>query len=280
MPSSTSCVEYATSSAQSMTCASRHRRPGGEARRSHRKTSVSSAYTPNLRTPARRCHGYLQVASSVARVRFSPAPSTLASRRVRTRSVCALPSKPPHGWATASSAASPLCPNGGCPMSCASPATSTTSGSQPRRAPISRAIWATSSEWVSRVRRKSSEPAVCTWVLVASRRNPAECSTRARSRWYGVRPYPLSLAGSGTHRWASAVMISTLGPPRAEHAELVALRVGEQHPRHVTLADVDRAGAHPDQPFHLGLLVVRAQVQVQPVLADLGVHTDAEQQPG
>src|SRR6185312_11981432 len=76
-------------------------------------------------------------------VRLSPAgaPSgarILASNRVSARSVCALPSNPPQGAATASSAASPLCPYGGWPRSWARPAASTTSGSQPRAAPSSR----------------------------------------------------------------------------------------------------------------------------------------------
>ena len=66
------------------------------------KTGRSSAYTPNLRVSGDRGHGYLVQASSVARVRLSPtdapeASTVLASSRVSSRSVCALPSKPPHG---------------------------------------------------------------------------------------------------------------------------------------------------------------------------------------
>ena len=53
--------------------------------------------------------------------------------------------------------------------------------------PSSRPTWATSSEWVSRVRTKSSEDGATTWVLAPSRRSAEECSTRARSRSNAVR---------------------------------------------------------------------------------------------
>ena len=121
----------------------------------------------------------------------APRPScmtvVLASSRVSRRSVWALPSNPPIWRATSSSAASPLCPNGGCPRSWARQAVSTTSGSQPSACPSSRPTWATSRVWVRRVRTKSSVPGPMTWVLAASRRSAAECRTRARSRANGVR---------------------------------------------------------------------------------------------
>ena len=106
MPSSTSCTEYATSSAQSITCASRQRRsPGapapqpGEDRRVvgvHPELALPRPARPRVLARSRR---------ATARVRLSPADapsgaSTLASSRVSTRSVCALPSKPPHGVAS------------------------------------------------------------------------------------------------------------------------------------------------------------------------------------
>src|SRR5687767_6130250 len=72
------------------------------------------------------------------------------------------------------------------------------SGSQPKDAPSSRATWATSSEWVSRLRMKSSLPAPRTCVLADSRRSAAECTTRARSRSNGVRP--ARFGGSATKR--------------------------------------------------------------------------------
>ena len=83
---------------------------------------------------------------------------------------------------------SPLCPYGGCPMSCASPARSTRSASQPSPTAIPRPICATSSEWVSRVRGVSllaagRPPGSCRPAGAARR----ECSTRARSRAKSVR---------------------------------------------------------------------------------------------
>ena len=102
------------SSARSMTCASRQRRRGPAPSRSHVNTGRSSSYTPNLAiargvpsafapragAASARVQGYFVDASSVARVRLSPtlrpsASTDLASSRVRIRSVCALPSKPP-----------------------------------------------------------------------------------------------------------------------------------------------------------------------------------------
>ena len=203
-----------------MTCASRQRRPSGAPARSQSKTGRSSAYTPYLGSPGRRGHGYFAVASSTARVRLSPAgapsgPRTFASSRVSVRSVCALPSKPPHGLGDRVQRGLPVVPERRVAGSWASPAASTTSGSQPRAAPSVRAIWATSSEWVSRVRGKSAEPASTTWVVAASRRSAEECSTRARSRSKSVRgtaPEPAGwarLPGSGTRRARSCSPYAT-----------------------------------------------------------------------
>ena len=157
------------SSARSMTWASMDFRIPGTPSRNQRKAGRSSAYTPNflerfplgLSGASSRTHGYLHAASRAARVRFSPAeePSGkdfLCSSRASRRRVWALPSKPPAASATASSAFSPLCPNGGWPRSWDRHAVSTRSGSQPRDRPSSRPICATSSEWVRRVREKSS----------------------------------------------------------------------------------------------------------------------------
>src|SRR4051812_42496545 len=55
---------------------------------------------------------------------------------------------------------------------------------------------------------------------------------------------------------------------RAEHAELVALGVGEDDPgRRAVLTDVGAGGAERHQPIDLGILVVGAEVEVQPVLS-------------
>ena len=94
-------------------------------------------------------------------------------------------------------------------MSWARPARSTRSGSQPSGTAMPRPIWATSSEWVSRVRGLSLSRGPTTWVLSASRRSAALCSTRARSRAKSLRcsvEVPGSaavLAGSGTTRCRS-----------------------------------------------------------------------------
>ncbi len=221
-PSSKSCTEYATSSDQSMTWASKQVRSPGAPSRAQEKTGRSSAYTPNFTACgsvgcAPRGQGYLVAASSAARVRLRPTltrspvrgswTKRLGSRRVSRRSDWALPSKPPQSEAKSSSACSPLWPNGGWPMSWARQAVSTRSGSQPRTAPSSRPTWAHSREWVSRVRGLASHmgervPGVTTCVFPARRRRAAECRTRARSRWKAVRPGRLS--SSVSNRWVSA----------------------------------------------------------------------------
>src|SRR3954470_9518646 len=60
-----------------------------------------------------------------------------------------------------------------------------------------------------------------------------------------------------------------LGREGAKHAELVAVRVGHDDPGLLTLADVDPAPAERLEPGHLGRLVGRPQVEVQPVLPRL-----------
>ena len=183
---------------------------------------------PRRRRRSRTCaavrprrHGYLVTASSPARVRFSPAlfpcgSRTLGSRRVSMRKFCALASKPPYSAAISSRARSPLWPYGGCPMSWASPAMSTRSGSQPRPMAIPRPIWATSNEWVNRVRGVSPWRGPTTWVLSASLRSAAQCSTLARSRAKSVRcsvSVPGSAAplrGSTTSRCSVELVVEIL----------------------------------------------------------------------
>jgi hypothetical protein len=68
-----------------------------------------------------------------------------------------------------------------------------------------------------------------------------------------------------------------------QHAELVALRVGEHHPRNVRpLTDVDAAGAEVDEPLDLLPLgaAIGAEVEVQAVLRDLRSGTRATSMPG
>src|ERR1700730_10656037 len=88
-------------------------------------------------------------------------------------------------------------------MSWARPAMSTRSGSQPSPMAMPRPIWATSSEWVSRVRGVSLWRGPTSCVLPASRRRAALCRTRARSRAKSVR-CSVSVPGSAApFRWST-----------------------------------------------------------------------------
>src|SRR4051812_48805083 len=63
---------------------------------------------------------------------------------------------------------------------------------------------------------------------------------------------------------------AAVGRARSQDAELVALRIGHDHPGDlITLTDVGTAGAERLEPRHLGGLVVRPEVEVQPVLPGL-----------
>lgn len=64
-------------------------------------------------------------------------------------------------------------------------------------------------------------------------------------------------------------LVSLLLSQRAQDAELVALRVGHDHPSDVGLPDVDATRAETLQSFDLGALVVRAKVEVDSVLGRL-----------
>ena len=185
----------------------------------------------------------MSAASRVARVRLSPAPATFGSRRVSRRSDWALPSKPPQasappGSASAARADSPLWPNGGWPRSCARQAASTRSGSQPSAAPSSRPICAHSSEWVSRVRGKSPEPALTTCVFAASLRSAELCRTRARSRWNSVRPG--RLGGSATQRSVSPRTVRHL-PSVTHRADIPGRRPDFERRRRIVRRERVRA---------------------------------------
>jgi hypothetical protein len=66
---------------------------------------------------------------------------------------------------------------------------------------------------------------------------------------------------------------------RAEHAELVVLRVGQHDPRHVGgLSDRRPRRAESDQALDLGVLVLEAQVEMEPVLSGGRVRHAQEQQ--
>jgi len=68
-------------------------------------------------------------------------------------------------------------------------------------------------------------------------------------------------------------------PPRRQDAELVALRIGQHHPRNLTLPDIDTRRAEGDQSIDLCLLVIRTQVKVEAVLNHLGRFDGYEQDP-
>src|SRR6185437_14369798 len=107
----------------------------------------------------------------------------------------------------------------------------------------SRPICAHSSEWVSRVRGtpssgSSSTPTTC--VLAASRRSAAECSTRARSRSYGLRVAGVAFDGSAIQRSLGSAGVTAR---RAfEHRRAAGLQPGDGHPerraRHVVEPDL------------------------------------------
>jgi hypothetical protein len=65
----------------------------------------------------------------------------------------------------------------------------------------------------------------------------------------------------------------------SEHAELVALGIGEHDPTHVgTQPDVGAARAQRDDSLDLGITVVRVEVDVQPVFDGLVLgHGDEAQ---
>ena len=185
------------SSDRSMIWASRQRLPGrralahprehGRVVRVHRSTCAST--WPGPGRPA-LTHGYLQIASSVARVRFRPAgtppaPITLGSRRVTTRRVWAFPSKPPiEGPASRIQGALAVVPEGRMPEvvgQCTPrprrpgrPPAPCRARGPPGRPPGSR---------VRRVRTKSSEIGPSTCVFSPRRRSAEECrDARGRAR--------------------------------------------------------------------------------------------------
>jgi hypothetical protein len=64
---------------------------------------------------------------------------------------------------------------------------------------------------------------------------------------------------------------------RSKNAELVTLRVAQNDPCLVALADVSVCGPEAHKPFDLGVLIVWAEVKVKPVLARLGLWCRNEQ---
>lgn len=59
----------------------------------------------------------------------------------------------------------------------------------------------------------------------------------------------------------------------AEYAELIALRIGQHHPRHFALPDVNTGCAECNESLDLGVLIVRLEVEMKAVL-DLFAFVD------
>lgn len=65
----------------------------------------------------------------------------------------------------------------------------------------------------------------------------------------------------------------------AEDTEFVIFRVCQHNPRLITLADVDTLCPMSQQPSHLGVLVIRPEVEMEPALGFLGLVKPDEVQP-
>ena len=67
--------------------------------------------------------------------------------------------------------------------------------------------------------------------------------------------------------------------PLAQNTELVAFRVRHDDPRLVTLTDVDTLGTMSLKASHLGGLVIRPEVEIQPTFDFLALGDPDEVQP-
>jgi hypothetical protein len=74
---------------------------------------------------------------------------------------------------------------------------------------------------------------------------------------------------SGRDKSAAGQLIGGQG---SQHVELVAIRIGHDHPADRTLADIDPAGAEGLQPGDFGGLVTGPKIQMQPVLDYLALR--------
>lgn len=81
-------------------------------------------------------------------------------------------------------------------------------------------------------------------------------------------------------RAGPCVAASSTGSSSPEDAELVAFRVGEDHPGLVSLTDVDPRRSQSDQAFNLGLLIIGTKIEMQPILHCLGIADGQKQQTG
>jgi hypothetical protein len=67
---------------------------------------------------------------------------------------------------------------------------------------------------------------------------------------------------------------------RSENAEFVALRIGQNDRSLVALSDVGIRRAKVDQASHFSFLVVRTEIEMEPVLGGLRLRYSSEQQTG
>jgi hypothetical protein len=65
----------------------------------------------------------------------------------------------------------------------------------------------------------------------------------------------------------------------AEHAKLIPLRVGEHDPWLLALSDVNSSSAQGKQTVDLLILILRAKVEVEPILARLPIKNPDKQKP-
>jgi hypothetical protein len=64
-----------------------------------------------------------------------------------------------------------------------------------------------------------------------------------------------------------------------ENAELVALRIGQNHPRNVALSNVNTRRSERDESPNLGGLIVRTKIDMETILALLRLVDSQEQDP-
>src|SRR3954447_16564244 len=85
----------------------------------------------------------------------------------------------------------------------------------------------------------------------------------------------MPLSGSRSNQRATSQFMRSW----AKNAELVAFGVGQHDPGSIPLADVHPPRAMSDQPSHLGVLVIRPEVEVQSALGLFGLIEPHEVQP-
>jgi hypothetical protein len=142
--------------------------------------------------------------------------------------------------------------------------------------------------WTGRPREDAFQTSVDAWDRGAIRR----CTLRtSETILRQVVPTSMVEAARGgasggnpaaTRRAPETFPVVRLRASRAQHAELVALGIGQHDPAHVALTDVDPGGPELEDALDLLILipVPRAEVQVKPVLDGLGLGDGEEVDAG